>query len=811
MQFKPTRFAVLLAGFVASFGAIAQQTTNIGTVTVQGTDSTSSGEITAEETPKARSSVNQDYIKNLTPTSNPYQAIAQLPGVATFSYDATGLFGGALRVRGFNSDQMGFTINGAPVNDSGSFTVFPQEYSDAENLCDVFVTQGSTDTNAPHVGASGGNVGLVSCAPSDQRRIKVEQTTGSLNMYKTFVRLDTGLIGKSKTYVSYSKAMADKFKGDGRADRQHVDFGTEYDLTSASKLSATLLYNRAVNNNYGALTLAQYRADPYQDFSTAVPRHLAPGAGAQNEAALNQPVFYGLSLNPFENAIATADANLKLADGLQFDLAPYFWYGFGTGGNQQTTLGESSLGLNNGIADLNGDGDRADTILIYRSSVTRTFRPGVTSSLTWSLPNNTVVLGGWFERAHHRQTQPGSKLYGDGLNADKVSDKWLDNPDAWINYTNGQVYEGRNWFTISTGYSAFLTDTISLLRDKLTIVPGVRYSGIDRDFTNYANSGTAGTTLGVPSAYNSFATYEVKKNYDEVLPSLGIRYALTDTQSVYANATKNFRVPSNFVYSNLLRSNVVANGVYTNQFVNGQYVNYSQRAVPVDKETSWNYEAGYRFATERLTLSTAVFYNDFKNRIAAAFNNDTQTVTDYNVGKSHQYGVEGEAGVKIYGPFSAYASASYLRSEIKQDLQAGGTATAPTTGKQFPDTPNVLSALSLIYQDKFGYFGMVQTKYTGRRQSTLVNDQNIPGYATVDLAGGYTYPGSFAYIQHPFIRFNASNVTNEEYLNLNGPSGSNFTLNANSFQSNGTTVNGTQPTYYVGAPDFFSVTIGAEF
>ena len=799
MTFKPTRFAVLLAGFVASFGALAQESTNVGTVTVQGTDSTSTGQIVQEETPKARSSVNREYLDKQSPVGNPYQAISQLPGVSTFSYDATGLYGGALRIRGFNSDQLGFTVNGAPVNDSGNFAVYPQEYTDVENLCSIFVTQGSSDTNAPHVGASGGNVGLVSCAPSDERRLRANQSFGSLNLFKTFVRLDTGLIGKTKTFISYSKSMADKFKGDGRADKQHVDFGSEYDLTSASKITLSLLYNRAINNNYRTLNSDQYRANPYLDYGLTAPNHLTPSAAAGAAGVQTETVpadgYFKSNINPFENAVATATGSFKLSDALHLDVSPYFWYGFGTGGGQLNATAEGTTGLNGGVRDLNGDGDTRDTVLTYGSSVTRTFRPGVTSTLTLTLPNNTIAIGGWYERAHHRQTAPRQKLFGNGLAADSTSDKWLDNPDAWLLYQNGAPIENRNWYTVSTGYSGFVSDTISLFRDRLTVVPALSYRGIERNFTNYANSGSSGS-------FNSFADYNVKNSFDEFLPSLGVRYALTDTQSIYANATKNFRSPSNFIYSNLLRSNVVTNGTYVNQFVNGQYVNYSQRSAPVINETSWNYETGYRYASQRVTASTAVFYNQFKNRIAQAYNPETDSVTDYNVGNSKQYGVEGEVGVNVYGPITAYASASYLRSEIENDLRSGSTAaaaSAPTSGKQFPDTPNVLAALTLQYQDKFGYFGVIQTKYTGRRQSTLVNDANIPGYATLDLAGGYTYPGSIAFIQKPFIRFNASNVTNEEYLNLTGPSGSSFT------------VSGRGTTYYVGAPDFFSVTIGSDF
>jgi iron complex outermembrane receptor protein len=103
------------------------------------------------------------------------------PGVNAYSYDSTGIFGGNMRVRGFNSDEMGYTINGAPVNDSGNFAIYPQEYADVENLCEISITQGSVDTESPHVGASGGNVGMVSCSPKDKFGGKISESLGDLS------------------------------------------------------------------------------------------------------------------------------------------------------------------------------------------------------------------------------------------------------------------------------------------------------------------------------------------------------------------------------------------------------------------------------------------------------------------------------------------------------------------------------------------------------------------------------------------------------------------------------------------------------
>ena len=52
------------------------------------------------------------------------------------------------------------------------------------------------------------------------------------------MRVDTGKIGDFKGFVSYSKSQVQKWRGEGGADRNHVDAKVEYDLGTGSTLAA---------------------------------------------------------------------------------------------------------------------------------------------------------------------------------------------------------------------------------------------------------------------------------------------------------------------------------------------------------------------------------------------------------------------------------------------------------------------------------------------------------------------------------------------------------------------------------------------
>ncbi|NBY68066.1 MAG: TonB-dependent receptor, partial [Betaproteobacteria bacterium] len=528
-KLKPTPLALLISLAFASPLLMAQQGTDVGKINVEGLPgATDSGLITQEETPKARSSVNRAYLDKLNPSANAFQAIDLLPGVNAFSSDATGLFGGGIRVRGFAGDQMGLTINGAPVNDSGNFAVYPQEYTDSENLCEVFVTQGSTDTDAPHVGASGGNLGMVTCSPKDKFGMRAAMSSGQLKYQRAFARIDTGKFGPSdtKAFVSYSKTTANKFKGPGGADREHIDLAAEARPSADVFLSASVLYNNAINNNIRALNnaqIAQYGRN--FDFSSVVPQHLTPVAGTAQSEVSPADGFYKYNVNPFRNYLFTSKAEFKVNKDLTVSAEPYYWYGYGTGGSQLQLLSEGGTGtLATRVKDINGDGDTLDKVMTYGSSVTETNRPGVTFKANYRVDNHNVNAGYWTERAVHRQTGP--RVTFD--NAGNPSSVWLDKTSAYLLRGDGLPYQARDWKTISTGSSLFVQDSISLMQDKLSLQVGVRNSSIDRDFINYANAGTYGVG-------RADLDYEIKRTYSKVLPSFGAKFNLDNEKSVFFN------------------------------------------------------------------------------------------------------------------------------------------------------------------------------------------------------------------------------------------------------------------------------------
>ncbi|TFZ33485.1 Plug domain-containing protein, partial [Pseudomonas syringae] len=133
----------------------------VGSICVQGTATVGGCYMLQEESIKARSSVTKDALAKQTATGNAIDKLQYTPGLNISSEDATGLSGFKFTLRGLNSDQVGMSVDGMPINASGNSALYSNLLGTPENIDQIFVTQGSAESVGPHIGSSGGNIGIV--------------------------------------------------------------------------------------------------------------------------------------------------------------------------------------------------------------------------------------------------------------------------------------------------------------------------------------------------------------------------------------------------------------------------------------------------------------------------------------------------------------------------------------------------------------------------------------------------------------------------------------------------------------------------
>ncbi|HTW34049.1 MAG TPA: TonB-dependent receptor [Rhizomicrobium sp.] len=533
-------------------------TGNVGTIDVQGAGTTlGNGYIVPEDGPKERSTVTHQGIENMIPTANPYQIISILPGVNQFQDDPLGLSGGTIRVRGLTAAEMGFTVNGAPINDSGNFAVYPNELIDAENVEQMWVTQGSTDIDAPHVGASGGNIGVVTRAPLDYFNVRAEETAGQDSLLREFVSLDTGWVGDFKGFGSVSFTDADKWRGDGSDRRWHSDGSLLYQFLPHSSIGLIWAYNNGLNDEYRSYGGAyEYYPGDYEVGSSG---HTALqtfeeigrkadydtfwGSGANYPINLygpyekttptcntgptsNTPIclvanpdfpqtqttnvtnYWKLNLNPFKNALVTAPLHVQLTDDLRWETNGYVWYGDGGAGFGTTEQEGYSIvdGWTVGTAYGNAPGSQNE-ILLYEYEHTLTWRPGVTSKLVYDYDNFTFMGGIWYEHASQKQNEPFSIVNADGSPCNNAPNTISScNLIGTSAYGTGPV-EGYNDKVDSVGQAAYIESTGRFMDDALKITFGLSLRNIDRSDHTYQPVCADSPSLAYQPGYTSGATH----------------------------------------------------------------------------------------------------------------------------------------------------------------------------------------------------------------------------------------------------------------------------------------------------------------
>lgn len=739
------------------------------------------GQMIEEDAPKSRSTVTRDAIDKLTPTANPYQMVNLLPGANVSSTDAFGLNGGNITLRGFNSDQIGLTIEGMPVNDSGNYALFPQEYVDAENIQQVSIAQGSPDLDSPHVGATGGVINIYMRDPAKTAGGLVNLSYGTHHGQRVFARVETGQIGRFRAFLSASHYERDHWVAPGRDYRQHLDAKAVVDIGEASRISASFIYNEALNNFYVNPTLAQFKTPGFKPGNlSALPSSYFTGADKSANNAFN---YYRYRINPFRNAIFSMPSTFALADDLTLDVIPYVWYGFGSGGGT-STMSEQPLGSSSGSGafygnsrltgiDWTGNGvvTTSNKALFYNPSITETWRPGVVSKLTYQLGNHKLVAGYWFEAANHRQTAPYAALDSTG----NVVDPFLES-GAFIIPTGvyaGQKLQRRDWQTNTRSNMLFVGDTWTLLDNKLDLDFGVKQVFISRHLHNF-----------IPGAKPLVNTDD-----SQTLPSIGARLKLTDTHSLFLSLGTSFRVTPNFALADQFSS---TSGAKTTAATTG-----------LKPEQSITIEAGHRYQGKEFATSFTAFGTKYSNRqvttnIIDPTGGSATISTNLNAGSVTTYGVDFEIGTRPINNFRPYLSLEALHSQLNDNLQTTTTAGAfdylPTKGKVMPRAPQFIGALGLDYDDGH-FFGNAAFKYIARQYSTFTNDQAIAPFTRVDTSIGYRF-SDYGAAKAPEIKLNIYNLFNTR--SLTGVNGVQTNAQTTRGVKGGTIAAASAPTYYMG-------------
>ena len=631
---------------------------------------------------------------------NVFRAIELTPSLNVQTDDAYGLGGGSIRLRGFDDRQIGVTIDGMPLNDSGNFALYPHEYADVENLESITVERGAVSKRSPFYVEIGGAIRITTRPPSNKFGITVFPKYGTNDFRRIFFRVDTGRLPLgTKAFFSYSHTEADKWKGPGKHPeyRDHYTLGFQQNI---GRLFWEFYYDLNVQLNYyyrplnyqQALDLERYRRFDY------TPNLIFPGGNGlvHNNDTIrgNNLNYYKFYKNPYTNHQLRANFELEITKDIKLTFKPYMWIGRGSGTSATTfTSG-------------------GNTYIAYRESYNYTDRPGFIAEMNFKVLQGNLYTGFWYERSKLKQWQPSFPVRVNPDGSYTLITSTIGTPSFRYNYIQK---------TITTTNTPYVFYETSELFGRLDLNVGMRFASVKRDFSSYIT-----TNMPYYPRDGIFDDPNLRKDprlsyvktYRKTLPSFGVGFKLTENIYPYFAYAKNFRVPPNFIGA--IPTNVDA------QFVVNQ----------LKPEESHSYDLGVRFEFDKFYVVPSFYYVDYKNRlIRIADPTDPNLMYLRNAGKVEAYGYELEVGANPFRFLSIYGSYSYNVAEFKDNCTtlATGNPVCGIRGTQVPDTPkNMLKAG--MHLRLYGFNIKPSVQYIGSRYGTVDNKEKISSYTLVNLS-----------------------------------------------------------------------------
>jgi iron complex outermembrane recepter protein len=328
----------------------------------------------------------------LAPGTSPLKAIEKLPSVNFQSADPFGTYEWSSRVtiRGFNQNQLGYTLDGIPLGDSSYGNNNGLHIGRAispENIGVTRVSQGSGSIGTQATNNLGGTLEFFSIDPTDGFGVDGNFTYGSENTFRGFARVNFGEAGGIRGFVSGTYHNAEKWKGAGDQRNWMINAKAIIPVGEA-EFDAYFSYSDRAEQDYQDLSLEMIRRLGY-DHDNYFPDYATAIRAAQNifVAPINNrdDSYYDAS-GLRKDTLASYGLTAPLDESVTFKIKAYYHDNTGQG-----TWGTPYVASPNGVP------------MSVRTTEYDIQRGGVFGSLVAEVGDHEISVGGWYE--HNDFTQ----------------------------------------------------------------------------------------------------------------------------------------------------------------------------------------------------------------------------------------------------------------------------------------------------------------------------------------------------------------------------------------------------------------------
>ena len=711
--------------------------------------------------------ISQNEIEADVPGTSPLKVISKLPGVNYQAADPFGAYEWAVRisVRGFNQNQLGFTLDDVPLgdmsygNDNG---LHISRAISAENIGVVELAQGNGSLGTASTSNLGGTLQFHSIAPKEEFGVYAASSYGSDTTLHEFVRLDTGVLpGGGSGYLSYGYQYSDKWKGDGVQKQQLINSKFVQPIGPLT-LTGFFNYSQRRENDYQDLSLDLIRRAGYKWDN--ITDNWAEAVAIANVYQANPggdcpQVGGGDGSNVYPAPVECVDDAYFNASGLRNDALGGLtadWSILDNLALHVTGYGHNNKGM--GTWDTPYVPTPGGAPISMRTTEYGINRYGTVATLTWTLGDHILEAGYWYENNNFHQARRYYGLDADGLNRNNLefqTDPFFTQWEYRFNTVTGVFHLQDTWQ---------ITDDLK----------------VDYGFKTQKVNNSAHYVAG--SAFD--AKISAENNF---LPQAGVNYAINGDNEVFADYAKNQRA---FVAAHT-----------TGPFSTTQ-TGFDAIAGKLKPETSQTFEGGYRYNSDSLQGLLAVYYVKFKNRLLATtvgsgIVGNPSALS--NVGSVTSDGVEAAGTWHFAKSLWLFGSYAYDASTYDDDTFDGdGNLVAATKDKTTVDAPKHMLKGQLGYDDG-AIFGQLDASYMSKRFYTYTNDASVPSQTVLDLTFGYRFKSN-DFVDGLELQGNVTNLLDAKYIS---------TIGSNGFVNSDPT--GAFQTLMVGAPRQVFITVRKQF
>ncbi|MHC1775648.1 MAG: TonB-dependent receptor [Lentimicrobium sp.] len=177
-----------------------------------------------EKTPVAYQNLSREDISKLDQGRDIPFLLDQMPATVVTSDAGAGVGYTGFRIRGTDMNRINITVNGIPLNDAESHSVFWVNIPDFASSVGSLQVQRGVGTSTNGAAAFGASINLQTATPSPEAYGEITNAAGSFNTWRHTISAGTGLI-KNKWVLD---ARLSKLSSDGFIDRATSDLKSFY-------------------------------------------------------------------------------------------------------------------------------------------------------------------------------------------------------------------------------------------------------------------------------------------------------------------------------------------------------------------------------------------------------------------------------------------------------------------------------------------------------------------------------------------------------------------------------------------------------